>query len=157
MHSATKGAFTLIELLIVVVILGILAAVVIPQFADSSEDAKLARLRADLKSVRTAFDYYALQHGGHTPAHDHKGNIDKDGDNFISRLISRTDASGKVSKTGRFGPYLNAFPSNPFTKNAAKAAELEMATGAPSGKTTGWHFNVTTMTFSPNTAGHEDL
>lgn len=157
MRSATRGAFTLIELLIVVVILGILAAVVIPQFADGSEDAKLARLRADLKSVRTAFDYYALQHGGHTPAHDHKGNIDKDGDNFVSRLISRTDASGKVSKTGRFGPYLNAFPTNPFVEDAANAAKVEMATGTPSGKTTGWSLNVTTMTFSANSAAHIGL
>ncbi|MBK8266848.1 MAG: type II secretion system protein [Planctomycetes bacterium] len=45
-------AFTLVELLIVVIILGILAAVVIPRFSDSSQDAKLSAMIHDFAVVK---------------------------------------------------------------------------------------------------------
>ncbi|CAN5849769.1 hypothetical protein BH11PLA1_BH11PLA1_11820 [soil metagenome] len=53
-----RGAFTLIEILIVVVILGILAAIAIPQFARASQDAKLTCTLVDLGKIRRAVDVY---------------------------------------------------------------------------------------------------
>jgi len=53
----TKG-FTLIELLIVVVIIGILAAIAIPKFANTKEKAYIASMKADLRNILTAQETY---------------------------------------------------------------------------------------------------
>ena len=52
MMNRNKG-FTLVEILIVVIILGILAAIVVPKFTEASDDAKLSALTTDLKIVRS--------------------------------------------------------------------------------------------------------
>ncbi len=57
----TRRAFTLIEILIVVVILGILAAIVIPQFTDASEDAMDASVRSTLQTIRSQIELYNIQ------------------------------------------------------------------------------------------------
>ena len=54
-------AFTLIEILIVVVILGILAAIVIPQFTDASQDAMEANLVSQLQTIRSQIELYDVQ------------------------------------------------------------------------------------------------
>lgn len=64
--KAQKG-FTLVEILIVVVILGILAAIVIPQFTDASVDAKTARIRTDLQTMRSQIELYKIQHNDTEP------------------------------------------------------------------------------------------
>ena len=58
-HPLRSGlGFTLIEILIVVVILGILAAIVIPQFSDASADASYASTRAQLQTVRGQIEVF---------------------------------------------------------------------------------------------------
>ncbi len=58
-HPLRSGlGFTLIEILIVVVILGILAAIVIPQFSDASADAGYASVRAQLQTVRGQIEVF---------------------------------------------------------------------------------------------------
>jgi general secretion pathway protein G len=56
-----KRAFTLIEILIVVVILGILAAIVIPQFTDASADAQEASVRSQLQTIRGQVELFRVQ------------------------------------------------------------------------------------------------
>ena len=53
-----KKGFTLIELLIVVVIIGILAAIAIPKFAATKDKAKLASVKTDLRNMMTAEEAY---------------------------------------------------------------------------------------------------
>lgn len=55
-----KVAFTLIELLIVVAIIGILAAIAVPNFLNAQTRASLARVQSDLKAVETALEMYQL-------------------------------------------------------------------------------------------------
>ena len=59
-----KKGFTLIELLIVVVIIGILAAIVIPKFANTKEKAYLASMKADLRNGATYEESYAADSAG---------------------------------------------------------------------------------------------
>ncbi len=60
--STKKYAFTLIELLIVVAIIGILAAIAVPNFLNAQVRARIARVEADFRSVATALESYHLDH-----------------------------------------------------------------------------------------------
>ena len=60
---AGRRGFTLIELLIVVVIIGILAAIAIPKFATTKEKAFVAKMKSDLRNLATAQEAYAADNG----------------------------------------------------------------------------------------------
>ncbi len=137
----TRG-FTLVEILIVVIILGILAAIVVPQFTEASSDAKLSALMTDLQAVRNQISLYKAQHGFALPSKD-----------IVDELTNRTDADGTVNNSnGSYGPYLNKFPTNPFAGNNDVNVDGTKGSG-----TAGWYYNTTTGEFSPNTSDHSDL
>ena len=62
-RSTARKAFTLIEILIVVVILGILAAVVIPQFTNAADEANNAGVRTQLQTLRSQIELYRAENG----------------------------------------------------------------------------------------------
>jgi len=59
-----RAAFTLVEVMIVVVILGILAATVLPQFISTNDDAKESVLVQDLQTLRSQIQLFKFQHNG---------------------------------------------------------------------------------------------
>lgn len=103
-----KSGFTLVEILIVVVILGILAAIVIPQFTDASEDAKEASLLSNLQTMRGQIELYKAQHSGALPG---AGTA-----NVTTALTSRTDVDGTADADGDYGPYMQKIPANPYNE-----------------------------------------
>ena len=62
--SVNKKGFTLIELLIVVVIIGILASIAIPKFANTKDKAYVAQMKSDLRNLATYEEQYAADNGG---------------------------------------------------------------------------------------------
>ncbi|HEY3134346.1 MAG TPA: prepilin-type N-terminal cleavage/methylation domain-containing protein [Gemmatimonadaceae bacterium] len=62
--SGSRKGFTLIELLIVVVIIGILAAIAIPKFANTKEKAYVAAMKSDLRNLATYEEQYAADNQG---------------------------------------------------------------------------------------------
>ena len=124
-----KSGFTLVEILIVVVILGILAAIVIPQFTEASTEAKLSSLCTDLQTVRSQIELYKIQHNDNPPA----------AANFVAQMTGKTDVDGTVNASGAYGPYLQKMPTNPFN-------DLDtIDTGGTAGDGTGgWEYNATT-------------
>ena len=117
-----KNGFTLVEILIVVIILGILAAIVIPQFTDASTDAKNSSLESNLQALRSQLELYKVQHNDAYPW-DADGDPDTldlaDSATIITRLTTKTDADGAAG--GNFGPYMQSVPTNPFLDNATAA------------------------------------
>lgn len=65
-----KGGFTLIELVVVIVILAILAAVIVPNFMHRTEDAKMANAVATIKTLDGAIDMYTVDTGSLPPTLD---------------------------------------------------------------------------------------
>jgi len=64
---SNKSGFTLIELILVVVILGILAGAVVPVFQGRSEQARVGRAKTDIATYGTQVDLYALDHNDKYP------------------------------------------------------------------------------------------
>jgi len=83
MRTQVKRAFTLIEILIVVVILGILAAIVIPQFTDASTQASEASVRSQLQTLRGQLELYRVQHADQYPDLAANGWDDLVNENYI--------------------------------------------------------------------------
>ena len=110
-----QSGFTLVEILIVVVILGILAAIVIPQFTNASESAKSSSLTSQLQTIRSQLELYQVQHNGSYPT--------------LAQLqaswgvmTSKTDVDGTINTAGAYGPYLQQPPKNPIENSSTVAA-----------------------------------
>ena len=148
-----KG-FTLVEILIVVIILGILAAIVIPQFTEASNDARESALASDLQTIRSQVELYKIQHLDRLPGDDNADGVIVEAE-FVTDLTGQTAQSGGAGTD--FGPYLQSFPTNPFVSGAA-ASQITGAAGAcPADNATGWYLNETTGKVSPGDADHSSL
>ena len=132
-----KG-FTLVEILIVVVILGILAAIVIPQFSEASTEAKESSLCSDLQTMRSQIELYKIQHNDDLPG---AGVATTE-----QALTGLTDIDGNIAAAagpGVYGPYIQKIPTNPFNDlNTIREG------GAVAGADTeGWRLDMTTGVF----------
>lgn len=67
MRAQVRKAFTLVEILIVVIILGILAAIVVPQFTNASEDAQISNVQSQLQTIRNQIELYRVRNNGQYP------------------------------------------------------------------------------------------
>ena len=109
MKVKRNSGFTLVEILIVVVILGILAAIVIPQFSQASTEARESSLRSNLQSVRSQIQLYRIQHNDTLPANAAA---------LTTALTIITNFDGDAWAAGdgaQYGPYMRDIPDNPFT------------------------------------------
>ena len=107
-----KSGFTLVEILIVVIILGILAAIVIPQFTNASQDARESSLLSQLQTLRSQIELYKLQHLDKLP--NLVGGAAGVTTNW-DPLTTKTDSAGAPSAASdAFGPYMQSAPSNPI-------------------------------------------
>ena len=110
MRTNKKSGFTLVEILIVVVILGILAAIVIPQFSQASLEARESSLISNLQTIRSQIEFYKIQHLEVLPTVA----------NFDTVMTTVTDINGaawvdQATSGTAYGPYMRAIPDNPFS------------------------------------------
>ena len=95
----TRKGFTLVEILIVVIILGILAAIVIPQFTNASEEARMSSLKSNLQSIRAQLQLYRM-----------KNDVFPAAASFETLLTRDPNNGGGVG-----APFLYSIPTNPYT------------------------------------------
>jgi general secretion pathway protein G len=120
MRNRNRKAFTLVEILIVVVILGILAAIVVPQFTAATQDAQVGNIRAQLKSLQNQIELFkARSTDGQYP------DIVADGWDVL------IDPNGDGDFTDG---YIKAEPKNPFNGSTVVAAAAAAGNG--------WHYTV---------------
>ena len=127
-----KSGFTLVEILIVVVILGILAAIVIPQFTEASTEAKLSSLVTDLQTLRSQIELYKIQHNDIPPSLA----------DFEDQMTGFTDIDGVVMAAAGlniYGPYVQKVPLNQF--NDDDTVQNDGTIGNDSG---GWEYTEVT-------------
>ncbi|MHC4553596.1 MAG: competence type IV pilus major pilin ComGC [Planctomycetota bacterium] len=112
--------FTLVEILIVVVILGILAAIVIPQFSEASTEAKVNSVASSLQTLRSQISLYKIQHNDTPPT---LASFQADAASTgTGQMTGKTLISGTVDAAGTYGPYLQSVPNNPFNNSNSLAA-----------------------------------
>lgn len=147
------SAFTLVELIIVIVILGMIASIAIPRLSKAGTEAPDAALETDLRIVRSAILRYAVEHRNNFPG---PTAID-----FVKQLTAYTDADGVANRTRtpryRFGPYLVAIPPCPVGPNKGSSDVLIDASNSPpkpnTGSGAGWIYNPNTGEFYANVGG----
>ncbi len=135
MNVRRPSGFTLVEVLIVVVIMAVLAATIIPQFADSTTDAKVSTLKFNLHTLRSQIELYRTHHDGKLPSAT------------LIELTKSTNVSGAQGTGTNFpyGPYIRQLPDNPFTNsNTVTTISASPATAGDVTGTGGWLFNTTT-------------
>lgn len=108
-RTKVRKAFTLVEILIVVVILGILAAIVVPQFTNATNDAQAGNIKAQLSSLNRQIELYRARNNGALPAIG----------TFWADLVN--------------GGYIKAAPKNPAVPSTAGFANDTIASADASG------------------------
>ena len=93
-----RRAFTLVEMLLVVTIIGILAAIVIPKMVGRSEQAREVRAKADIASIKTALDAFEVDNGYYPKSNNGLGDL----------VQTPRDARNW------HGPYLESIPVDPW-------------------------------------------
>ena len=148
MNRVARKGFTLVEILIVVIILGILAAIVIPQFTEASSEARISNLMTNLQTIRSQLLLYKTQHMENYPDAD-----------FVDQMTKYSNLYGVTVDTPDsdhpFGPYLQTIPANPVSGKK----DVRIVTGAATlfvapaeGADAGWWFNDTTGQFKADLA-----
>ncbi len=98
----TTAGFTLLEIMVVIVILGLLAAIVVPKLIGRTEEAKRTQTRIQIKNIEQALQLFKLDNGFY-PATEQG----------IEALV-RIPEIGRVPKNYRKGGYLDRVPTDPW-------------------------------------------
>ncbi len=137
MRKSRNQGFTLVEILIVVVILGILAAIVVPQFTNASQEALKSSLRTQLQTVSSQIELYRVQNAGQLP---HQGGVD-----FLG---ATHDGWGIMVEQN----FLKSPPSNGYVQSRVVADGEGDPTALQGDGAPGWHYDTTGM--SPSFIGN---
>ena len=158
-HRRQRG-FTLIEIMIVIIILGILAAIVLPAFSDATHEAREATLKDCLRYMRNEITVFTAQHRDVPPVYP-GGSLaaTPDAATFISQMTSYSDEMCNLSATPsdvfHYGQYLSSMPVNPLSSQAGVWV-VTGVTPAPDGSQPfGWIYNATTQEIRANLTGSD--
>lgn len=152
-------AFTLVEILVVVVLLGVIAAIVIPSFANSTTSAKDSALAVDLQLLRRVILIYKSQHLEVGPGYPNGDTTQAPTEQvFIDQTTTASNTNGQTAATGtpgfNRGPYLMKIPVNPFNeKNTIEILADGQAFPANANDSHGWIYKAATSEIRADNTG----
>ena len=97
-----QGGFTLIEILVVVVILGILASIIVPKIMKRPEEARRTKAKMDIKAIETALNLYRLDNGVYPST-----------EQGLDALVTKP-TTGIIPKNWKEEGYLDKDPKDPW-------------------------------------------
>ena len=156
-----KKGFSLVEIIMVVTILGILAAVVLPGFQNHASKAKESAVKSNLNTIRSQLEIYKLQHGGVPPGY--VNGAEAPIATLVLQLTATSTVTGAVSASKvpvdpyLYGPYLKKVPENPYN-GLATIAYVNAGTdfsAAADGTSSGWLYKKETGEFRVNWTGND--
>jgi prepilin-type N-terminal cleavage/methylation domain-containing protein len=156
--------FTLVEILIVVVILGILATIVVPQMSSASRDARESTLKDELRYLRTQLQVFKAQHDDLSAGYPNGDPTASPTEAaFLDQMTHYSDEKAKTNATAssvyKFGPYLTRMPDNPVNGSSAiKMIGNGTAMPAPNSadaNTYGWIYKPSTQEIIANLTGND--
>jgi len=152
-------AFTLVEILVVVVLLGVLAAIVIPAFSNSTTSAKDSALAVDLQLLRRVILVYKSQHLEVGPGYPNGDTTQAPTEQaFIDQTTTASNTNGQTAAIGtpgfNRGPYLMKIPVNPFNeKNTIEMLADGQAFPANADDSHGWIYKASTSEIRTDNTG----
>ena len=109
--------FTLIELVIVVLIIGLIAAIVIPKFVGATDTSREASIQTTLQYVRGQIELFKMQHNGSPPQVSVMWTI-------IQGKSNTTETAAATPTGTNFGPYIRGTPCNPWNGMTAVSSNM---------------------------------
>ena len=101
-RRSSEHGFTLIELMVVILILGLLATIVVQSLRGATDKAKRTKAMADLSELKTALDRYYIDNGSYPTT-----------DQGLTALVSRP-SSGRIPANYEEGGYIQRVPLDPW-------------------------------------------
>jgi len=135
-QAIIRKGLTMIEALVIIIVLGVAAAIVVPRFSEAKSDIRSSAMRTSLKTIQAQISLYRVQHQNRYPALA----------TFTEQMTLATDDTGQTAPSGTegypFGPYLQSIPVNPYTGGNH--------VGTRADETADWHYDESTGEFRPN-------
>ena len=154
-------AFTLVEILIVVVILGLLAAIVIPAFGDGAMSARAAALIQDLRILQRFTLIYKSQHREVAPGYPNGNTSSTPTESaFVNQATQSSTSTGQTAAIGTSGynrgPYLAKIPTNPVNNlNTVQILEDSSPFPEDADNSHGWIYKPVTGEIRPDCTGSD--
>ena len=156
-----KG-FTLVEILIVVLILGILAAIILPKFSNASATARASMLADNLRIFRTQTTVFQAQHCGIAAGYPNGNSGAAPTETaFVLHMTKASNDSFQTAELGTpgfdHGPYLRKIPENPVNgKNTVQMIANNEDFPAAGDDTHGWIYKPATLLFKADSPEADD-